>query len=88
MKCFEIFFYLSIIFDIILLYFIEIKTQYCNSEQENIFFPSAARGIRTGDLQGGWMYPDQRLPNAAPGITHQCESDWNTTLYSNATHGL
>ncbi len=43
----------SIIFIIILLYFIEIKTQYCSSEKLNIFFPSAARRIRTGDLQGG-----------------------------------
>ncbi len=70
-KCFSFF----TIFDIILLYFIEIKTQYCSSERLNIFFPSAARRIRTGNLQGGWMCADHILLNAAPGIYHQCASD-------------
>ncbi len=63
------------IFDIILLYFIEVKSQYCSSEKFKTKFPSAARRIRTGNLQGGWMYSDRRLLNAVPGITHQCASD-------------
>jgi hypothetical protein len=71
------------IFDVILLYFIEVKTQYGSSEILNIFFPSAARRIRTGNLQGGWMYSDHRLLNAAPGITHQYASDWNITFECN-----
>jgi hypothetical protein len=75
-KCFSFF----TIFDIILLYLIEIKTKYCSSEKLNIFLPSAARRIRTSNLQDGWMYPDHRLLNAAAGITHQCASDWNITF--------
>jgi hypothetical protein len=46
--------------------------------QEKIFFPSAAGWIRTADLQGGWMCSEHGLLNAAPGITHQCGSYWNT----------
>ncbi len=56
------------------------KYMYLLVLQWKIFFPSAAGWIRTADLQGGWMYSEHRRLNAAPGITHQCGSHWNTKV--------
>ncbi len=70
----------SIIFTIILLYFIEIKTQYCSSEKLNIFFPSATRRIRTGDLQGG--------VNVFRSQTSKCSPRYHSTVCKWLEHNI
>ncbi len=74
-----IFISFSFIFSIFSSYLKEINTciyLFCNPKK----FSSAAGWIRTADLQGGWMYSEHRRLNAAPGITHQYGSYWNTKV--------